>query len=146
MKWANLPVHELVARYEAGESTRMLAHAYGVCRDTAWRTLRAAGVKMRRSGGQLGNKHALGGKGRPKRGGPLHVDGQGYFGTRDREGKRCGVHRGCWEAHHGPVPDGCVIHHINGDTLDNEIGNLCCMVDSEHRRMHATAVQAERQK
>jgi len=30
----------------------------------------------------------------------------------------------------------CVIHHINGDTLDNRIENLLCMTCVEHTKLH----------
>ena len=104
-----LPTSELAARYEAGESTYALGTAYGVGHMTIWRRLAAAGFKMRGRGGVLGNKNRLG---LHKRGGPLHIDEQGYLGTYDRDGKKRRIHRGCWEAHHGPVPDGSLVHHI----------------------------------
>lgn len=34
------------------------------------------------------------------------------------------VHVQVWEAHHGPVPNGMHIDHINGDIHDNRIENL----------------------
>ena len=41
-----------------------------------------------------------------------------------------------WEQAHGPIPDGHVIHHINGDRSDNRIENLRCMTASEHASFH----------
>lgn len=42
-----LPVAELIARYEAGESTYALAAAYNVRQQLVWQRLRAAGCRLR---------------------------------------------------------------------------------------------------
>ena len=125
-----LPTGEIVSRYEAGENTYELAGAYGVCHHTIRHRLHAAGVTIRPCSAPLGNKNAR------RRGGPLCFVGAGYLGTYDREGQKCYVHRGCWEAHYGPVPEGSLVHHINRDRLDNAIGNLACMTAGEHSRLH----------
>lgn len=39
-------------------------------------------------------------------------------------GKVHNVHRLIWEEANGPIPEGYVIDHINGDTLDNTLSNL----------------------
>ena len=127
-----LPVTELVTQYEAGESTHVLGRAYGVGQMTVWRRLVAAGTKMRPRGGPLGGKN--GNKHKP--GGPLFDSGKGYLITHDREGKNHRVHRGCWEAYHGPIPDGHDIHHINKDQLNNTIKNLTCMSHGKHTSWH----------
>lgn len=36
------------------------------------------------------------------------------------------------------IPNGCCIHHINGDKSDNRIQNLCMMTHSAHTIMHST--------
>ena len=45
-------------------------------------------------------------------------------------------HRFVWMLNHGKIPEGYVIHHKNGDKLDNRIENLECVKDSEHRQLH----------
>ena len=125
-----LPVNELVARYEAGESAPTLARAYGVGAGTVGRRLKGAGVTMRMRGGPPGNN-----KGH-KPGGPLFEHMNGYPMTYDRDGKQCRIHRACWEAYHGPIPSGHLIHHTNGDRADTRIENLACMPHAEHTRLH----------
>ena len=69
-----LPVRELVLRYAAGDSTRMLGRAYGVGRETVRQRLLAAGVKLRSRGwpGLRGNKSGM-----HRPGGPLHISREG---------------------------------------------------------------------
>ena len=134
----NLPVEEVVARYETGESTHELGRAYGVAHVTIMDRLHHAGAKMR-TRGEAGGRPP----GRHKPGGPFSVStGRGwcYLRTRGRDGKSVRIHRGCWEAYNGPVPNGHVVHHINGNTLDNRIENLACMLDSEHAQMHKCVI------
>ena len=53
--------------------------------------------------------------------------GERYF---SRGGKR--LHRDVWCAAFGPVPDGCHVHHRDGNTLQNALANLECVPKSEH--------------
>lgn len=64
----------------------------------------------------------------------------GYRAVRtNREGRANGYeleHRLVWEAAHGPIGPDVVIHHINGDKLDNRLENLMAMSHSDHRSLH----------
>jgi len=51
-------------------------------------------------------------------------------------GRQCSEHRLVWEAAHGPLPKGWVVHHRNGDGLDNRLENLQAMPHGEHDRLH----------
>lgn len=42
------------------------------------------------------------------------------------------IHRLVWEAFHGPIPEGLVINHLNGDKTDNRLENLSCVSNSEN--------------
>jgi hypothetical protein len=41
-----------------------------------------------------------------------------------------------WERHHGTVPEGWQIHHIDGDHANNAIDNLTLLTNSDHQRLH----------
>ena len=41
-----------------------------------------------------------------------------------------------WVQYNGPIPKGAIIHHINGDPLDDRIENLEVMTRKEHVRCH----------
>ena len=127
-----LPVVEIVERYLAGESTIALALVYGVNHKTIGRRLKVAGVRLPHST-PFGNTYA---RGWHKRGGSLYDGGRGYLTTRDRENKECAIHRGCWEARYGAIPEAHIVHHKNGERLDNAIGNLACMTQGEHATLH----------
>lgn len=54
------------------------------------------------------------------------------------EGSPTPLHREKWREHNGKIPGNHVIHHKDGDTLNNDIDNLVCMSKSEHQSMHVT--------
>lgn len=45
-------------------------------------------------------------------------------------------HRVVYEAAYGPIPEGHIVHHKNGDKLDNRLENLECMSRTEHNHEH----------
>lgn len=57
-----------------------------------------------------------------------------YF---QRKGKR--LHRAVWEFHNGKIPDGCDIHHMDGNRANNDISNLQMLQGEEHGRLHMSA-------
>lgn len=63
----------------------------------------------------------------------------GYYRISTRKEGNHGKYLHCliWEDWYGkPVPDGYVIHHLNGDKTDNRIQNLQCVESSLHRSFH----------
>jgi hypothetical protein len=47
------------------------------------------------------------------------------------------LHRAVWEFYNGPIPDGCHIHHVDGNKDNNDISNLECISAKEHISMHS---------
>lgn len=54
--------------------------------------------------------------------------------TRIIDGKRVTVyaHREVWEAAYGPIPEGFIVDHINGNTRDNSLENLRLVTTSQN--------------
>ena len=46
------------------------------------------------------------------------------------------AHRREWRKHHGPVPVGFFIHHIDGNKQNNSIENLELVTAKDHKRIH----------
>ena len=46
------------------------------------------------------------------------------------------AHRLVWETANGPIPRGHVIHHKDGNKLNNSLDNLECTTQLEHMKMH----------
>ena len=57
-----------------------------------------------------------------------------YKATTTKDRKLIYVHRKVWEEHHGPIPSGMHIHHINGIKDDNRIENLELVTHTENMR------------
>lgn len=71
--------------------------------------------------------------------GNARIDSNGYYRlTIMPDGKSLLLHRRIWEDHYGkPIPKNCVIHHMNGDKLDNRIQNLQCCTRTNHLKFHS---------
>lgn len=66
------------------------------------------------------------------------------YKTRRDQGKVVSDHRFLWEQHHGrAIPPGHMVHHRDGDRLNNAIENLQLVTFEEHRRIHSgwTSIQ-----
>lgn len=70
---------------------------------------------------------------------------QRYFWGRPEYGggKKTAIHVAIWEHYNGPVPEGYLLHHKNGDRLNNDISNLECVTYSEHGKIHNTGRNLE---
>ena len=46
------------------------------------------------------------------------------------------LHREVWKHFNGEIPEGYVIHHIDGDPSNNDLANLQMLTRSEHVKLH----------
>jgi len=49
---------------------------------------------------------------------------------------RCLIYRLVWAYFNGPILEGKVIHHIDGNRFNNHIDNLVCVTIQEHVALH----------
>ena len=62
----------------------------------------------------------------------------GNYYSCDNWGTGTKLHRAIWEKYTGQsIPDGYHIHHIDGNTFNNDISNLVCVSEKEHLSLHA---------
>lgn len=66
-----------------------------------------------------------------------NLSDRSYFKKTFRDGTVVSLHRWVWKQHHGEIPEGCHIHHKDGDTGNNDISNLECLHSSDHLQGHA---------
>lgn len=76
--------------------------------------------------------------------GRVYVMRPNRYYTRANVAPRISMHRAVWEYHNGPVPDGCNIHHIDGDPANNNITNLVAMPILAHSALHRKLQWARR--
>jgi hypothetical protein len=65
----------------------------------------------------------------------IFIDESGYVCI-VLKGKHYREHRYIWERSNGPIPDGYVIHHIDGNKTNNNIENLQLLSKINHTRIH----------
>jgi hypothetical protein len=58
-----------------------------------------------------------------------------YYRSTVKDGCQA-LHRVIWESVHGLIPDGFVVHHIDGNPDNNLIENLSCIPLVEHLKHH----------
>ena len=72
--------------------------------------------------------------------GSRYADASGYIHVKIAPPNQWELeHRFVCAAANGPIRDGCLIHHVDGDVQNNAIENLDCMTYAEHARLHDVA-------
>lgn len=67
-----------------------------------------------------------------------NVSDRKYFRAFPIHGESCTyLHRAIWEYTNGKIPDGYEIHHIDENTINNDINNLECIEYSVHQSEHS---------
>lgn len=72
------------------------------------------------------------------------ITNSGYLSFNTVRNEHQSDHRRVWIEANGPIPHGYVIHHRNGDKLDNRLENLQMMTRREHRLHHQDDLMAGR--
>ena len=68
--------------------------------------------------------------------GKYYLANNGYYTLSSKEYYQKLLHRVIQEEHYGEIPKGYVVHHKDGDKLNNDIENLEPMSLKEHGHMH----------
>lgn len=68
--------------------------------------------------------------------GKYYLANNGYYTLSSKEHYKKLLHRVIWEEHYGEIPKGYVVHHKDGNKLNNDIENLELMSLKEHGNMH----------
>lgn len=79
---------------------------------------------------------AMSGENGPHWNGGRHLDSKGYVRIWVEGKGRISEHRHVWEEAHGPIPDGYVVHHVDGNPLNNHLSNLQLVTRAEHQQIH----------
>lgn len=53
-----------------------------------------------------------------------------------RPGQTASLHRDVWEFHNGKIPNGFHVHHIDGNSHNNDISNLEILSTNDHSKVH----------
>jgi hypothetical protein len=59
------------------------------------------------------------------------------YNTLREGGKRKHAHLVVYRRHFGAVPEGYVVHHVDGNHKNNNINNLRCVTVAEHHLIHS---------
>lgn len=116
-----------ICLYGLGLSLQQIASRFGVNWQTVRRHLRKAGVEIRPRHRQP----------RPRfdyppidwNGSRYTWSDKGYY--RRTQKPRSYLHYDIWELHHGPVPDGFYVCHLDGDPRNNDLENLVIMTTNQ---------------
>ncbi len=54
------------------------------------------------------------------------------------------LHQEIWKDVHGIIPTGNVIHHIDGNPINNDLSNLQCLPGGEHLNNHGASMSEEK--
>ena len=63
-----------------------------------------------------------------------------FLSSRNINGKRKRLHIYMYEKYHGQIKNGKVVHHIDGNKLNNNIENLTIVDKKEHSRYHGLRI------
>jgi len=117
-------VAAMYAMYQGGVSLEKIAGVYKKTRQSVYDVFRSRGYELR-SKQMHGLKIINGINFTTTKGGYLRgtVPGKG----------RIMAHRYLWEKRNGKIPEGCVVHHIDGNPQNNNLVNLELCTANNHK-------------
>ncbi len=129
---------KIIDMYNGGMSLREVSEIVGLTDQGVYERLKKSGVKTRTISESLKLAHKLGktknvsGKNNWNWKGGRHKNKYGYITINIGNNRKRPEHRMVWEKHNGEIPEGWVVHHLNGIRDDNRIENLCAMPRKYH--------------
>lgn len=130
----------LARRYNEGVSLPELSREVGLSDQAIYQRLIKASIKIRTISEAVKLAYATG-KIKALRGpnsrmwrGGRYKDSSGYV-IITSEGKKRLEHHLVWEQVHGKIPEGWIIHHMNGKRDDNRLENLTALPRKRHSPM-----------
>jgi hypothetical protein len=122
-------VQSMYAMHRDGANLREVSLEFGICRATVIRALKTYGLPIH--GGKRGLTRL---PGIYWNGLKFTIDPDGYY--RQTTNPRRHLHQLVWEFHHGPIPEGHIIHHRDENKANNEPSNLECIPNPDHGFRH----------
>lgn len=141
--WTNDDINKMIRLYDIGDTLQEVADKFNTSKYNVYYWLKKNNCKRRKSRQEIYNIR------RKRNGLRKHTAANGYVYVYNPENKRFkrGImteHQIVWESsHHKKLPNGWIIHHLNGIRNDNRPQNLMAMPKRSH---HWHLVQYEYQK
>jgi len=126
---------DLISMYATGLSCREIGNAINMSGGAVHTRLRQSGIKTRSVGDKRGENSA-------NWHGGIHITTHGYLKIYYPDHPRAVSnyvfeHVLVWEeTNKKPLPDGWIVHHMNGIKNDNRPENLTAMVRKDHSKLH----------
>ena len=128
----NLDVDLIISLYKNGMTLESISKKFNCSIIPIITILNKNNIK-RRQHYVSGNKHPC------WKGGRFFHKAMGVY-MRSVNGKKIPEHRYVWiQENQMPIPQGCIIHHKNGNKLDNRIENLVLLPENYHHSLHNVA-------
>ena len=67
----------------------------------------------------------------------VYINGKGRYKRKLVNGKNLQYSRYVWEQHFGKISKRMIVHHINGNKMDNDINNLALLTYKAHNLLHS---------
>lgn len=127
--------------YSSGLSLPEIGKKVGLTEQAVWQRLKNASFKMRNhseaavNAVKTGRLKRMQGNKNPLWKGGKTINRNGYVEISSGKNKGMLEHRIVWEKAFGKIPEGYIIHHLNGIKTDNRLENLSLLPRKHHSPM-----------